>query len=409
MPTPKAASSRGGGFLPGASGEVRARHVAALIVVQLCYAGYHVISKVALKGGVNRYVFCAYRDGVAVAALFAFDLAVRCARACRGPSDHPAHARGGTSHHAHASLHDRAGGTVPWGPMSVLALLGVFLNQLFFLKGLALTSPVVAGALQLCIPVFTWLVALALGDESVSLGTRDGRLKLAGVALCVTGALITSFHQGDVAIPGRDLDRRTARAILTDAADATIADSDTDSDASRAYHRAVGVCFLLGNCACMAAYLTLQQRVLARYPHPREVTHWTYALGGAMMAAAAAAAEPPWLSGRVSQWILTGPEWRGVLYGGVVASGFNYTVMTWVNGAVGASVVAMFLPLQPVAAAALGWVFLGDAVYSGTLAGGAAIAAGLASVTAGRAAGAKDAKERARTLLPRTRSADVLQ
>ena len=402
MPTPKAASSRGGGFFPASgSGEVRGRHVAALIVVQLCYAGYHVVGKLALKGGVNRYVFCAYRDVVAVAALFAFDLAVRCARACRGPSDQPAHARGGTSRHA--SLHDRAGGTVPWGPMSVLALLGVFLNQLFFLKGLALTSPVVAGALQLCIPVFTWLVALALGDESVSIITRDGRLKLAGVALCVTGAMITSFYQGAVAVPGRDLDRRTARAILVDAA-TTNPDSYRDS-----YHRAVGVCFLLGNCACMAAYLTLQQRMLARYPHPREVTHWTYALGGAMMVAAAAAAEPPWRSDRVSRWILTESEWRGVLYGGVVASGFNYTVMTWVNGAVGASVVAMFLPLQPVAAAALGWVFLGDAVYSGTLAGGVAIAAGLASVTAGRAAGTKDAVERARVLLPRTKSADVLQ
>ena len=87
---------------------------------------------------------------------------------------------------------------------------------------------------------------------------------------------------------------------------------------------------------------------------------------------------------------------------------FRYAV-TWVNGAVGASVVAMFLPLQPVAAAALGWVFLGDAVYSGTLAGGVAIAAGLASVTAGRAAGTTDAGERARVLLPRTKSADVLQ
>ena len=137
----------------------------------------------------------------------------------------------------------------------------------------------------------------------------------------------------------------------------------------------------------MAAYLTLQQRVLARYPHPREVTHWTYALGGAMMVAAAAAAEPPWRSDRVSRWILTESEWRGVLYGGVVASGFNYTVMTWVNGAVGASVVAMFLPLQPSRRRRWGGYFW-ETVYSGTLAG-AAIAAGLASVTAGARRGRK--------------------
>ena len=382
MPTPKAASSRGGGFFPASgSGEVRGRHVAALIVVQLCYAGYHVVGKLALKGGVNRYVFCAYRDVVAVAALFAFDLAVRCARACRGPSINPAHARGGTSRHA--SLHDRAGGTVPWGPMSVLALLGVFLNQLFFLKGLALTSPVVAGALQLCIPVFTWLVALALGDESVSIRTRDGRLKLAGVALCVTGAMITSFYQGAVAVPGRDLDRRTARAILVDAA-TTNPDSYRDS-----YHRAVGVCFLLGNCACMAAYLTLQQRMLARYPHPREVTHWTYALGGAMMVAAAAAAGA---TVAIRSRLAVDTHGVGVARGAVRRGGGQRVQLHGDDlgqrrgGRVGGGDVSAAAARR---GGGVGVGIFGDAVYSGTLAGGVAIAAGLASVTAGARRGRK--------------------
>ena len=38
---------------------------------------------------------------------------------------------------------------MPWGPLLVLAVCGVFLNQLAFLKGLALTSPVAGGPLTL--------------------------------------------------------------------------------------------------------------------------------------------------------------------------------------------------------------------------------------------------------------------
>ena len=58
-----------------------------------------------------------------------------------------------------------------------------------------------------------------------------------------------------------------------------------------------------------------------------------------------------------------------MLYGGVVASAMNYSVMAWVNNAVGASVVAIFLPLQPVAGALLSYSFLGTDIYAGTSCG----------------------------------------
>lgn len=95
------------------------------------------------------------------------------------------------------SLMGPVGGPLPWRPLVGLAILGVFLNQLVFLKGLALTSPVVAGALQPSIPIFTFILAVALGSESLNLRRRDGVFKLAGVLLCVLGALITSTYQGE--------------------------------------------------------------------------------------------------------------------------------------------------------------------------------------------------------------------
>ena len=433
MPTPKAGSGRDGapiGILgaasssfaavpersgtaaPPGSGEVRARHVAALIVVQLAYGGYHVISKFALQEGVDRYVFCAYRDLIAVAALFLFDLARRAVSSAGGGSS-------SSSSSSSTSSARAASAPVPRRPLVALALVGVFLNQLLFLKGLALVGVVVAGALQLCIPVFTWILAAALGAESVSLAAREGRLKLLGATLCVLGAALATFHDGGVLIEGwgdKDAGRTTRRGMSSPGGESEsesesspgivgfsfpARESDThhhsdDTSARRdaleldphvrRRKRIIGALFLLGNCACMATYLVLQQRVLARHNRPHEITRRTYALGSAFMLLAAVAEAPPWRAETRSRWAMNASELAGAVYGGVVASGFNYTVMTWVNGAVGASVVAMFLPLQPVAGAALAYACLGASVTVGTAAGGGVIALGLFAVTAGRRA-----------------------
>lgn len=42
---------------------------AALILVQLNYGGYHVITKLALSVGLNQLVFCMLRDAIALSIL----------------------------------------------------------------------------------------------------------------------------------------------------------------------------------------------------------------------------------------------------------------------------------------------------------------------------------------------------
>jgi drug/metabolite transporter (DMT)-like permease len=374
---------KGGGGGGGGGGstinvaEVTPMHVIALVLVQLSYGGFHVMSKYALQEGVNRYVFCAYRDVVAVAALLTFAAVKRCfchRRRRATPSSTPRHHRNNSGGRGSrggggggGGDGDKGGGsTLPWGPLLVLAICGVFLNQLAFLKGLALTSPVVAGSLQPSIPIFTFVIAVALGDERLNLRKRDGVVKLVGVLLCVLGAFVTSTYQGDVILRGREGEPAVAAMVAVGAVrgpgEAVDGDSGGSSRsllaggwvsewgdeaseggggagpgepgeawagaagghpggggggdgggggggagdlgygrharglasvdhldlsvkaaAARRRHHVVGVSFLLGGCAMMAVYLTLQQRVLAKHPHPQSVTCWSYAVGRAAL------------------------------------------------------------------------------------------------------------------------------
>lgn len=118
--------------------------------------------------------------------------------------------------------------------------------------------------------------------------------------------------------------------------------------------------------------------MLARYPSV-SVTAFGYLFGAAAIAAAGAVlVEDP------SEWWLTGPVIVAVLYAALVASALNYLLMTWVNKRVGPSIVALYMPLQPLASAVLSRVFLGSPIFLSSVLGGTSIIAGLYLVAWGR-------------------------
>ena len=71
----------------------------------------------------------------------------------------------------------------------ILALgTSIWLNQLFYIYGLRFTTATNAAILEACIPVYTTVLGLAFGMESLGSGWRFRR-RLAGIVLCTGGAI----------------------------------------------------------------------------------------------------------------------------------------------------------------------------------------------------------------------------
>lgn len=157
--------------------------------------------------------------------------------------------------------------------------------------------------------------------------------------------------------------------------------------AAEARRRQLGFWCLVGNCSCMACYLTVQESLLARYPRPMRITLLSYAFGAAMLVAALVAGADGGLQAPGPRWALPAHARVAVVYAGVVASGVNYVLLAWGNQLLGPAMVSLYLPLQPLAAALLSQAAFGTPAGGGVLAGGVLITAGLAAVSWARGAG----------------------
>lgn len=75
--------------------------------------------------------------------------------------------------------------------MALLAVCGVACNQLLFLKGLSLTTPINASIIMISNPIVVLIIAAVVLKERISFG------KIAGIALGVAGALIMLLYNKD--------------------------------------------------------------------------------------------------------------------------------------------------------------------------------------------------------------------
>jgi drug/metabolite transporter (DMT)-like permease len=215
------------------------------------------------------------------------------------------------------------------------SLLGVTLNQLVFVKGLALTTAINATLLITAIPVVTLAVSIALGYDRATLR------HFLGIALAAAGVI-----------------------YLVDPWRATFSAGTT-----------VGNLLVIASSFSYGAYIAVSRDLFRRYGALRVIT-WIFQIAALMTLPIAAYA---WSVEGLGGFSLS--LWLAVAYVIIVPTVGAYYLNSWAITRVPPSVVAVYIYLQPLLAFGLAPLVLGESWSRRTIAACALIFAGVAVVT----------------------------
>lgn len=202
-----------------------------------------------------------------------------------------------------------------WGRFVLCALTGVVINQLFFIKGVSLTSSIHSSLLSLATPIFITIVAAWLLREGLSWN------KGLGLASGICGATIL--------------------VLLKDS-------THTGSDIL------LGDVLVLINAVSYAFYLVMVRPLMAEYSGV-QVLRWLFTIGAVIMIPLCwhDFADTSWSGFNIWQWLALS----------FVAVGATFLAYLWnVYGisVIGASATGAYIYTQPVFAALIAILFSGE-------------------------------------------------
>uniref|UniRef100_A0A0D6R033 WAT1-related protein n=1 Tax=Araucaria cunninghamii TaxID=56994 RepID=A0A0D6R033_ARACU len=312
---------------------------AAQLAVQGCYAGMNIIVRMALRKGMNHFVFVAYRQAVASLAMAPFAYFLE--RKERPPMSC----------------------AIFWQIFG-LAFCGICLNQNLYFAGLADTSATFASATTNLIPIFTFIMAVALRSENVKIRTKRGQAKVIGTIVCVGGALIMTLYKGPKLGVAAALNLHLVRVNTW----------------------IFGALMLFASAICWSAWLVFQDPIVKKYPAQKSFTELMLVIGTIQSFVVGLLLERN-LSAWKLKWDM---ELLSIVYSGVLCSAFAFFMQTYCINAKGPVFSAVFNPVATILVAILELAVLHVKLHVGSLVGGVLIIAGLYAVLWGKA---KDEKQ----------------
>ncbi|XP_042440177.1 WAT1-related protein At1g21890-like [Zingiber officinale] len=312
---------------------------AFMVLLQFGYSGMFVISVASIKSGMNHFVLVVYRNVIAAIVIAPFAL------------------------YFERKVRPKMTLTTVI-KIAALALLEPVLDQNLYYMGANLTSASFASALYNMIPAMTFIMAIILRVEKLTIKSRRSQAKIAGSVVTVIGALLMILYKGPVVeffwSKGR---------------------SYHGASSSQSSNWLTGTLFLLASCVCWSGFYVLQSNTLESYSAELSLATLICLMGAMMSSVVTLAVEganaKPWSIG----WDM---RLATAVYSGVICSGITYYVQGIVMKERGPVFVTAFNPICMIITAILGSIILAEQITLGSVIGAVIIVIGLYALIWGK-------------------------
>ncbi|KAH7532546.1 WAT1-related protein At5g40240 [Ziziphus jujuba] len=314
---------------------------AAMIAVECITVGLKTIFKAASLVGMSYYVFMVYSYAIATLVLLPLPL-----------------------------IFGRRT-DLPLFKLSLLYkffLLGLiwFLSQLCGYSGIGYSSPTLASALSNLVPAFTFILAVIFRMEKLSIRRSSTQAKIMGTIISISGALVVLLYNGPV--------------VFSTFSPSPSFQLESHSRTSET-NWVIGGLLLTAEYILLSVWYIVQSQVMKEYPEELIVVLWCNFWATIISAPVCFIAER-----NMNAWILK-PVIAiiATVLVGIFGSSFISFVHTWGLHLKGPVYISSFRPLSIAIAAVMGVIFLGDALYLGSIVGAMIISIGFYGVIWGKA------------------------
>ncbi|CAN4081124.1 unnamed protein product [Withania somnifera] len=328
------------------TGFERMKHVGAMTLAAVLLGGNIVLSKVAADDGMTMRVMVAYRWIIATAFLGPIAIVVEWNKRPK----------------------------LTWTVIVqafLSGLLGGSLFSILFYTSVIMTSATFATAIYNLIPAMTFVIAVLLRFENLSIDKVSGKAKVVGTMICVGGAMLLTLYKGV------EVHMWPIKINLLDHANEATAHKKLVGESGTFV---LGIVLAVTSCVCYSLWIVLLAKVSKKYPCHYSSTALMSVMGSIQSVLFALCFDR-----QVSQWRL-GWDRRlfVVLYLGILGSGIVVILMTWCSQKRGPLFVSVFNPLILVFVALASSLLLDETLYLGSILGGFLIIMGLYVVLWGK-------------------------